>query len=119
MKRYYRWMVLGFMIFFVYEYVTPILNAVELGKRLGWSAEQLFGQRQVLKHVLRLPVYTLFYIWIWLAIPKMSKTAMWLWRITAWSHLIFKPLTIVTILGMAGKAGMLNGFPIINLLWTA
>jgi len=119
MTRWYRWAVVAFMLFFLFEYFSPIINALELGRRFGWSLEQLFSQRQVLKHVLRLPIYTIIYIWVWSALPKMSKTALWWWRIMAGSHLIFKPLTILTLLGLISTAGLLDRFPIINLLWTA
>lgn len=120
MDRKYRLAVTIFMIFFLIEYVAPIWNSVQLADSLGWTIEEALTHRQVLKHVLRLPIYGLLYGWIWWSIPRRSVAALWTWRFAAWGHLIFKPLTVITLLYFANKAGVLSGglTLYLNVLWT-
>jgi hypothetical protein len=117
MKNRYKWVVTIFLIFFLYEYITPIVRGIEYGTNLGWTWQETLVNKQIIKHVIRLPLYGLTYLWIFLNIPKRSKTAMWTWRASAWSHIIFKPITGVYILIIGSKVGLLKTFPIISLVF--
>lgn len=81
---------------FVVEYSLPIVNSFVLASSLGMDSNDLFSNRQFIKHIFRLPIYGLFYFWTLKNIN--NKYGLWLWRFLIWSHIIFKSLTTFIVL---------------------
>lgn len=103
MRNKYRWAVIIFMVFFGYEYLTPIVNALNYGTSIGLDWSTILSQKQVIKHVLRLPIYGMAYIWIFIKISKGWKPALGGWRTLALLHVFTKIFSTILFIKYADK----------------
>jgi hypothetical protein len=116
-KLPYRWFVVLFMLFFLYEYGVPVVNGFQIGSKMGLGIEEMIGNRQIVKHFLRLPIYGLLYLWLLQNLKTPTKGVMWFWRFTTWSHLIFKPLTTIYVGVMLMKIKYFGNIGPITIVW--
>lgn len=105
-----------FFLFFLYEYGSPLINSFLLSQKFNLPFSEMFQQRKILKHFLRFPIYLTFYIYFFNQIAKGGKTWYIVCQISLISHLIFKPLTILTALYFVTKTSLKFNL-MLSLVW--
>lgn len=100
-------MLVIFFSFFLYEYISPMIQVLRIVNYNDINMEEIIQQPKVLKHFIRMPIYLVLYIVLFYKVLiKNSKIAYVTQQIILISHLIFKPLMVVGALLYIKSAGL-------------